>query len=45
MVEFLETAEGIVTLISSLIALIGTGTGVFFAVKNFIKLLNKYQSL
>lgn len=39
MVEFLETAEGIVTLISSLIALIGTGTGVFFAIKNFIKLL------
>ena len=37
--EWLETANGIITLISALIALIGTGTGVFFAVKNFIKLM------
>ena len=37
--EWLETANGIVTLISALIALIGTGTGVFFAIKNFIKLM------
>ena len=37
--EWLETANGIVTLISALIALIGTGTGVYFAIKNFIKLM------
>ena len=37
--EWLETANGILTLISALIALIGTGTGVFFAIKNFIKLM------
>lgn len=37
--EWLETANGIITLISALIALIGTGTGVFFAIKNFIKLM------
>ena len=37
--NWLETANGIVTLISALIALIGTGTGVYFAIKNFIKLM------
>ena len=37
--DWLETANGIVTLISALIALIGTGTGVYFAIKNFIKLM------
>lgn len=37
--QWLETAQGIVTLISALVALIGTGTGVFFAIRNFIKLL------
>ena len=37
--EWLETANGTITLISALIALIGTGTGVFFAIKNFIKLM------
>lgn len=37
--DWLETANGIVTLISALIALIGTGAGVFFAIKNFIKLM------
>lgn len=37
--EWLETANGIVTLISALIALIGTGTGVFFAIRNFIRLM------
>ena len=35
--DWLETANGIVTLISALIALIGTGMGVYFAIKNFIK--------
>ena len=37
--DWLETANGIVTLISALIALIGTGVGVYFAIKNFIKLM------
>lgn len=37
--EWLETANGILTLMSALIALIGTGIGVFFAIKNFIKLM------
>ena len=37
--DWLETANGIVTLISALIALIGTGIGVYFAIKNFIKLM------
>ena len=37
--EWLETANGIITLISALIALIGTGIGVYLAVKNFIKLM------
>ena len=37
--NWLETANGIVALISALIALIGTGTGVYFAIKNFIKLM------
>ena len=37
--DWLETANGIVTLISALIALIGTGMGVYFAIKNFIKLM------
>ena len=30
--DWLETANGIVTLISALIALIGTAVGVFFAI-------------
>ena len=37
--NWLETANGIVTLISALIALIGTGIGVYFAIKNFVKLM------
>ena len=37
--DWLETANGIVALISALIALIGTGIGVYLAVKNFIKLM------
>ena len=37
--DWLETANGIITLISALIALIGTGIGVYLAVKNFIKLM------
>ena len=37
--EWVEIVNRIITLISALIALIGTGTGVFFAIKNFIKLM------
>lgn len=37
--EWLEAANGIIALISALVALIGTGTGVFFAIKNWIKLV------
>ena len=37
--DWLETANGIVTLISALIALISTGIGVYFAIKNFVKLM------
>ena len=37
--EWLETANGIITLISALIALISTGTGLFFAIKNFVKVI------
>ena len=35
--EFLSTAEGIISLITSLVGLIGTGVGAFFAVKGWIK--------
>ena len=37
--EWLESENGILTLTSALIALIGTGIGVIFAIKNFIKLM------
>lgn len=33
---WLSTAEGIISLITALLGLIGTGVGAFFAVKNFI---------
>ena len=36
-VEFLQTAEGVISLISSLVLLISTGVGAFFAVKGWIK--------
>ena len=35
--EFLQTAEGIISLITSLVGLIGTGVGAFFAIKGWIK--------
>jgi len=35
--EFLQTAEGVVSLISALVALIGTGFGVYGMVKSFVK--------
>ena len=34
--EFLSTAEGVISLITALVGLIGTGVGAFFAVKNWI---------
>jgi len=35
--EWISTINGLITLITALIGLIGTGVGAFFAVKNFIK--------
>lgn len=34
--EFIASAEGIISLITGLVGLIGTGVGAFFAIKNFI---------
>lgn len=39
MTEWITTANGIITLITGLIGLIGTGIGAFFAVKNWIKVV------
>ena len=36
--DWLTTLNGIITLITGLIGLIGTGVGAFYAVKNFINL-------
>lgn len=35
--EFMSSAEGVISLISSLVLLISTGVGAFFAIKNWIK--------
>jgi hypothetical protein len=35
--DWITTVNGLITLITALIGLIGTGVGAFFAVKNFIK--------
>lgn len=37
--SWITTANGIITLITGLIGLIGTGVGAFFAIKNWIKAL------
>lgn len=37
--EWITTANGIITLVTGLIGLIGTGIGAFFAIKNWIKVL------
>jgi hypothetical protein len=37
--EWITTANGIITLITGLIGLIGTGIGAYFAVKNWITVL------
>jgi len=34
---FLQTAEGVISLISSLVLLISTGIGAFFAIKGWVK--------
>lgn len=36
-VNWLTTAQGVLSLITGLIGLIGSGIGAFFAIKNFIK--------
>lgn len=37
--EWITTANGIITLITGLVGLIGTGVGAFFAIKNWITVL------
>lgn len=41
MTEWINTANGIITLITGLIGLIGTGIGAYFAIKNWIKLIKE----
>lgn len=44
MVEWLATANGIITLITGLIGLLGTGIGTYFAIKNWIAVLKTKNS-
>jgi hypothetical protein len=44
MAEWITTANGIITLITGLIGLIGTGIGAYFAVKNWITVLKTKSS-
>jgi hypothetical protein len=44
MAEWITTANGIITLITGLIGLIGTGVGAYFAVKNWITVLKTKSS-
>lgn len=44
MVEWITTANGIITLITGLIGLIGTGVGAYFAIKNWITVLKTKSS-
>lgn len=39
MIEWITTANGIITLITGLVGLIGTGIGAYFAIKNWISVL------
>ena len=41
MADWITTANGIITLITGLVGLIGTGIGAFFAIKNWINLLKE----
>lgn len=42
--EWITTANGIITLITGLVGLIGTGIGAFFAIKNWITVLKTKNS-
>ena len=44
MSEWITTANGIVTLITGLVGLIGTGVGAFFAIKNWVAVLKTKNS-
>ena len=44
MAEWITTANGIITLITGLFGLIGTGIGAYFAVKNWITVLKTKSS-
>lgn len=44
MAEWITTANGIITLITGLVGLIGTGIGAYFAVKNWITVLKTKSS-
>ena len=44
MTEWITTANGIITLITGLIGLIGTGIGAYYAVKNWITVLKTKNS-
>ena len=41
MTDWINTANGIITLITGLVGLIGTGIGAYFAIKNWIKLVKE----
>ena len=44
MMDWLTTANGIITLLTGLLGLIGTGAGVYFAVRNWIEVLKTKNS-
>jgi 3-hydroxyacyl-CoA dehydrogenase len=44
MAEWITTANGLITLITGLVGLIGTGIGAYFAVKNWITVLKTKSS-
>ena len=44
MTDLINTANGIITLITGLVGLIGTGIGAYFAIKNWIKLVKEKNS-
>lgn len=44
MTEWLTTANGLITLITGLIGLIGTGIGVYFAIKNWFSVIKTKNS-
>lgn len=44
MAEWINTANGLITLITGLLGLIGTATGAYFAIKNWISVLKTKNS-